>query len=159
MVTHDHDIAAHTQRTIHLRDGQLEKVEHNGRAPAAGGKGSGRHERSENSARLSWQSIARNKTRSLLTMLGIIIGVASVIIMIAISAGTEADDRRPDHRPGSEPGLRQPAASSRGGPGTRPAAAAGWCTTMPSPSPMRSTGVVGVTVEQESTETVKADAG
>jgi putative ABC transport system permease protein len=39
---------------------------------------------------LAWESIIKNKTRSLLTMLGIIIGVASVIIMIAISAGTEA---------------------------------------------------------------------
>jgi len=40
--------------------------------------------------RVAWESIARNKLRSLLTMLGIIIGVASVIIMIAISSGTEA---------------------------------------------------------------------
>ena len=34
--------------------------------------------------------MVRNKIRSLLTMLGVIIGVAAVIIMIAISAGTEA---------------------------------------------------------------------
>jgi len=40
--------------------------------------------------RVAWESINRNKLRSLLTMLGIIIGVASVIIMISISAGTEA---------------------------------------------------------------------
>jgi len=40
--------------------------------------------------RLAWESISSNKMRSLLTMLGIIIGVASVIIMISISAGTEA---------------------------------------------------------------------
>ena len=40
--------------------------------------------------RVAGGSIARNKLRSFLTMLGIIIGVASVIIMIAISAGTEA---------------------------------------------------------------------
>ena len=39
---------------------------------------------------VAWESIYRNKTRSLLTMLGIIIGVAAVIIMIGISAGTEA---------------------------------------------------------------------
>lgn len=39
--------------------------------------------------RLAWESILKNKLRSLLTMLGIIIGVASVIIMISISAGTE----------------------------------------------------------------------
>jgi putative ABC transport system permease protein len=40
--------------------------------------------------RISWEGILRNKIRSLLTMLGVIIGVAAVIIMIAISAGTEA---------------------------------------------------------------------
>jgi putative ABC transport system permease protein len=40
--------------------------------------------------RLAWESITGSKMRSLLTMLGIIIGVASVIIMISISAGTEA---------------------------------------------------------------------
>ena len=40
--------------------------------------------------RIAWEGILRNKIRSLLTMLGVIIGVAAVIIMIAISAGTEA---------------------------------------------------------------------
>lgn len=39
---------------------------------------------------IAWDGVARNKIRSLLTMLGVIIGVAAVIIMIAISAGTEA---------------------------------------------------------------------
>ena len=40
--------------------------------------------------RIAWEAILKNKVRSFLTMLGIIIGVAAVIIMIAISAGTEA---------------------------------------------------------------------
>ncbi len=31
MVTHDPEIAAHTQRTIHLRDGKLERVVNNGK--------------------------------------------------------------------------------------------------------------------------------
>ncbi|GAG54507.1 unnamed protein product [marine sediment metagenome] len=39
---------------------------------------------------VAWEGITANKIRSLLTMLGIIIGVAAVIIMISISAGTEA---------------------------------------------------------------------
>ncbi len=39
--------------------------------------------------RISWEGVIRNKIRSLLTMLGVIIGVAAVIIMIAISTGTE----------------------------------------------------------------------
>jgi len=39
---------------------------------------------------VAWEGIASNKVRALLTMLGIIIGVAAVIIMVAVSAGTEA---------------------------------------------------------------------
>jgi putative ABC transport system permease protein len=39
--------------------------------------------------RTAWESIRKNKLRSFLTMLGIIIGTASVIIMVAVSAGTE----------------------------------------------------------------------
>ncbi len=39
--------------------------------------------------RIAWEAIGKNKVRSLLTMLGIIIGVSAVIIMVSISAGTE----------------------------------------------------------------------
>jgi len=39
---------------------------------------------------VAWEGLVRNKIRSLLTMLGVIIGVAAVIVMIAISAGAEA---------------------------------------------------------------------
>jgi putative ABC transport system permease protein len=40
--------------------------------------------------RIAWEAIVKNKVRSFLTMLGIIIGVSAVIVMVAISAGTEA---------------------------------------------------------------------
>ena len=39
--------------------------------------------------RIAWSGLTKNPLRSLLTMLGVIIGVAAVIIMISISAGTE----------------------------------------------------------------------
>jgi putative ABC transport system permease protein len=38
---------------------------------------------------IAWMGLNKNKLRSLLTMLGVIIGVSAVIIMIAVSAGTE----------------------------------------------------------------------
>lgn len=38
---------------------------------------------------IAWKGLAKNKLRSLLTMLGVIIGVSAVIIMIAVSTGTE----------------------------------------------------------------------
>jgi len=40
--------------------------------------------------RVAWEGLTLNKVRSLLTTLGVIIGVAAVIIMIAVSAGAEA---------------------------------------------------------------------
>jgi putative ABC transport system permease protein len=39
--------------------------------------------------KVAWEGLASNKVRALLTMLGIIIGVAAVIVMMAVSAGTE----------------------------------------------------------------------
>ena len=44
-----------------------------------------------NSFRVAWEGVMLNKLRSFLTTLGIIIGVAAVIIMLAISAGAEAE--------------------------------------------------------------------
>src|SRR5512143_1080421 len=40
--------------------------------------------------RIAGEASLKNKVRSFLTMLGIIIGVSAVIIMVAVSAGTEA---------------------------------------------------------------------
>jgi putative ABC transport system permease protein len=40
--------------------------------------------------RIAWEGLMLNKVRSFLTTLGVIIGVASVIIMLAVSAGAEA---------------------------------------------------------------------
>ena len=39
---------------------------------------------------IAWNGVTNNKLRSVLTMLGVIIGVAAVIMVIAVSAGTEA---------------------------------------------------------------------
>ena len=44
MVTHDPEIAIHTQRTIHLRDGRIEKVVQNGSESNPPEKERGRHE-------------------------------------------------------------------------------------------------------------------
>ena len=45
--------------------------------------------RLSNLLRIAWRAIIRNKVRTLLTMLGIIIGVAAVIAMTAIGAGSK----------------------------------------------------------------------
>ena len=40
---------------------------------------------------IAWEGVTLNKVRSFLTTLGVIIGVAAVIIMLAVSAGAEAE--------------------------------------------------------------------
>jgi len=41
--------------------------------------------------KVAWEGLTLNKVRSFLTTLGVIIGVAAVIVMMAVSAGAEAD--------------------------------------------------------------------
>ena len=55
--------------------------------------------------KVAWKSLISNKLRSVLTMLGVIIGVAAVIIMMAISAGTEATIAESDQWAGFQPGV------------------------------------------------------
>src|SRR5688572_13625388 len=43
--------------------------------------------------RIAWRALLRNKTRAFLTMLGIIIGVGSVITMVAIGQGSKQSIR------------------------------------------------------------------
>ncbi len=105
---------------------------------------------------VAWESIYRNKTRSLLTMLGIIIGVAAVIVMISISAGTEATIEEQITGLGSNlifvtPNFTQGGAFGRGSPG----GAGGLVYDDAAAIAEGVNGVVGVTVEQGSTETIK----
>ena len=38
--------------------------------------------------KMAWKSIASNKMRSFLTMLGIIIGVMSLVVLVSLASGT-----------------------------------------------------------------------
>jgi len=65
--------------------------------------------------RSAWEGLMLNKARSFLTTLGVIIGVASVIVMLAISAGTEAEIARQINALGASLVIVSPA---RGIPGS-----------------------------------------
>ena len=104
--------------------------------------------------RLAWESISGNKLRSLLTMLGIIIGVASVIIMIGISAGTEAAIEEQITGLGSNL-VFVTQNFSRGG-ADRFRQGGGLVYDDASAIADNVNGVVAVVVEQPSTETVRA---
>jgi macrolide transport system ATP-binding/permease protein len=97
LVTHDPDVAAHAQRIIRVRDGKVEREE----GTEHGCKQAHANQRTEEhrapiltnlaqSTRMALRSVTANKTRSALTMLGIIIGVAAVIAMLSIGRGAQA---------------------------------------------------------------------
>ncbi|MBM3277622.1 MAG: ABC transporter permease [Candidatus Handelsmanbacteria bacterium] len=79
----------------------------------------------KNLLRVALKAIARNKMRSLLTMLGIIIGVGSVITMVAVGEGAQAQIEKQINSLGTNllvvfPGAsRQGGVSMGGGSGTR----------------------------------------
>ena len=65
--------------------------------------------------KISYRALLRNKIRSLLTMLGIIIGVSAVITMIGIGQGARASIRDKIAGMGSNMLLVQPGSLTRGG--------------------------------------------
>lgn len=102
--------------------------------------------------RIAWEAILKNKVRSFLTMLGIIIGVAAVIIMVAISAGTEATIQEQITSLGSNLVFVQ-SAMMRGGPGQPPTGGLVFDDAAAIQDGVD--GVTAVVVEQNSSETVK----
>ena len=103
-------------------------------------------------AHIAWEAILKNKVRSFLTMLGIIIGVAAVIIMVAISAGTEATIQEQITSLGSNLIFVQ-GSMSRGGPGQPPTGGLVFDDAAAIEDGV--SGVTSVVVEQNSSETVK----
>jgi putative ABC transport system permease protein len=103
--------------------------------------------------RIAWEAILKNKIRSFLTMLGIIIGVGAVIIMVGISAGTEATISDQITSLGSNLVFVQ-GAFSRGGPNQRPESGG---LTFDDATAIESSvaGVVSVVVEQNSSEDIR----
>ncbi|MCP4428791.1 MAG: FtsX-like permease family protein [Chloroflexi bacterium] len=104
--------------------------------------------------RIAGEGLVHNKVRSLLTMLGVIIGVAAVIIMIAISAGTEATIAEQIEGLGANLVFIQ-ASFGRGGPGANqngPQLVYDDAEIVAGVS-----GVVGALVDQTTSQTVKVN--
>jgi putative ABC transport system permease protein len=108
--------------------------------------------------RIAWQGLARNKLRSLLTMLGVIIGVSAVIIMIAVSKGTEKTIEEQITELGTNLIYVQ-SSFTRGGPmggGEGPGQSGGLTFDDSTAIAEQVNGVQAVVVEQQSSQTVKA---
>ena len=99
LVTHEADVARFARRVLRFRDGHLVEDHANDASrrragDAARGAGAGMNAQGERMnvlglLRVAMRALAVNKLRSVLTMLGIIIGVAAVIVMIAVGAGAQ----------------------------------------------------------------------
>lgn len=99
LITHDRDVAAQAQRVIEIRDGEI--ISDSGAQPSAQAlpapdmaiAGSGQHlpwwKTFNEVSRSAWRVMWLNRFRTALTLLGIVIGVASVIVMLAIGLGTK----------------------------------------------------------------------
>jgi len=106
--------------------------------------------------RMAWEGLTLNKVRSFLTTLGIIIGVAAVIIMMSVSAGAEAEIAEQINSLG--PNLIMVMQSmGRGGfgPGARPVESLSYDDIAAIAAGV--TGINGVSAEQSTTQNVKAD--
>ena len=104
LVTHEHEISQHAKRIIYMRDGEIVSDEVNGSQVQKGvvtsekmfsvgkvSKPGTMFSVTEviDNLRQGFHAILSNKMRSLLSMLGILIGVASVIAMLALGEGAK----------------------------------------------------------------------
>ncbi len=95
LVTHEPDIAAKARRVIVMKDGQVQSDTRREADPprpaiSAAPKSSGRFQNLRAFASyftLALRALTAHKVRAFLSMLGILIGVASVVAMMAIGAG------------------------------------------------------------------------
>ncbi|WP_442967380.1 MacB family efflux pump subunit [Pseudomonas sp. S60] len=102
LVTHDPQVAAHAQRIIEVSDGQIVSDRYKHAAPPAlaapgtahpGGQGARRLLASlgmfREAFKMAWLALVSHRMRTLLTMLGIIIGITSVVSISAIGEGAK----------------------------------------------------------------------
>ena len=97
MVTHDPSIAANANRVIEIRDGEI--ISDTSKNPEIPTSKVGRiqekaswsfyYDQFVEAFRMSVQAVLAHKMRSLLTMLGIIIGIASVVSVVALGNGSQ----------------------------------------------------------------------
>jgi putative ABC transport system permease protein len=104
---------------------------------------------------VAWKGLNRNRLRSLLTMLGVIIGVSAVIIMIAVGTGTATTIKEQIQGLGTNLIFVQ-ANFTRGGPGQEGNGGGGLVFSDATAIAQQVPGVSGVSVEQGTEETVKA---
>ena len=126
MVTHEPDIAANADRIIRIKDGSLIADERRSPAPSVASPWGLAEERGDAPAPTltdevrenlasALRALAANKVRSGLSILGILIGVASVIAMLAIGKGAQKSVESRISSLGSNLLMLSPGGRSMGG--------------------------------------------
>jgi macrolide transport system ATP-binding/permease protein len=131
VVTHEQDIAAYAGRVITMRDGKV--IEDRLNPPREGGPvasapaapapstplGGPTHGLTPAFALMiveaALQALNRNRMRSLLTMLGVFIGVAALIAMVGLGQGADEAVRKQIEGLGTNMAVVQPGAATSGG--------------------------------------------
>ena len=101
LITHDASVAAHANRVIEIKDGEIVKDSGSRKAPAIvdsrlevpdlanGTSGGAWFAGLSESLRMAMRALKANVFRTVLTLLGIVIGVSSVVAMLAIGEGAK----------------------------------------------------------------------
>ncbi|WP_417815535.1 MacB family efflux pump subunit [Thalassospira alkalitolerans] len=102
LVTHDHDVAAHAERIIEIRDGEIIRDEQQFQANASSTSRKPAETFVQKSSRIRAEidrfneafkmalvAMNAHRLRTFLTMLGIIIGIASVVSVVALGQGSQ----------------------------------------------------------------------
>ena len=125
LVTHEPEIAQYVKRVIRVRDGKIQSDEKGGKShsPIDGQRDVPKKKTSAMSLgstmaahlRQAFRSLLANKVRTVLSMLGILIGVAAVIAMLALGAGAQESIEKQLSSLGSNLLVLRPGGSRMGG--------------------------------------------
>ncbi|MGE3501703.1 MAG: MacB family efflux pump subunit [Porticoccaceae bacterium] len=95
LITHDAEVAAHAQRIVRIADGRIVADPPPQRAAATVAtehhlpEGSGIISELVEAAKVALRALRTNALRTALTLLGIVIGVVSVVVMLAVGEGSK----------------------------------------------------------------------
>ena len=101
VITHDREVASHADRLIEIRDGRI--IHDSGRQPSPAAQveaappcparkpGLAAFGDINEAVRMALRALKANLFRTVLTLLGIVIGVASVVVMLAVGNGARQD--------------------------------------------------------------------
>ncbi len=104
IVTHDSEVAAYADRIVHLRDGEISKVENLGISPSKPGKqihvdtqavlALQRGLSFRDLMRTAFDNLKRRPVRNILTAAGVLIGIITLVAMVSFGVGVQNEVNR-----------------------------------------------------------------